>query len=146
MNEPEPRPKLPRLREDSGITCKGCGEIHWFEGYGEGCNTPTRHPNHEFQVLCTSKKEWFTYDLSSDEIIERNFSPVAYASNEVLLARIKNIEDQLAKLELKTAELPERDGIKQLRNDIKTDYSAFLADMLSKLQSPSSKGGAPPYG
>jgi len=59
------------------------------------------------------------------------------------MASISKIEKRLSNLENKTAELPEKDGIKQLTDELKENFSEFLADFLSKQNKQEPEGGGP---
>lgn len=65
---------------------------------------------------------------------------VSTSGNGELITRIIEIENRLAKLEVKTSELPEKDGMKQLKDAIKNDFTGFLADALKQSEAGAAYG------
>jgi hypothetical protein len=94
---------------------------------------PYRYKSGKYSVRCQVDGAWFDYKLRDDEIVYRETPPASsHESHESLLTRIIEIENRIAKLESKTAELPEKDGIEQLKAEMKGDFTGFLAETLKQ--------------
>jgi hypothetical protein len=129
-------PNRPRLYWAEGVVCKNCGQIHLFSGYGNN-NVPMKDLDDKIQVWCQKDGSWPEYDYDK-EVIEQQINPPTTGVDAEFAMRIVEIENRLKTLELKTAELPEKDGIKRLKSEINKDFTGFLADALKKTDS----GGA----
>jgi hypothetical protein len=128
------RPRPPKLVVKEVVVCKGCGDQHSFEGYGD--NVPSKYSRNDktVSVFCPTKKQFYTYSYDK-ETYDVPVNPLSI-SNE-LMAKILEIENKVKALEDKTAELPPKDGMKTFRTTINEDFSAFLADALSKISKQS---------
>ena len=94
-------------------------------------NVPVRnHSQGHFEVWCKKDGTWPEYN--NKELIEKQIDPPTTAIDSQVLMRIVEIENRLTKLETKTVELPEKDGITQLKAEMKGNFTGFLADALKQ--------------
>jgi hypothetical protein len=94
---------------------------------------PYKHISGKYSIRCPHDGVFYEYDLNEQERVYKE-EPPSTSDNQELVTRIIEIENRLTKLETKTAELPDKEGIKQL----KEDFAGFLANALKA----SGKGAA----
>jgi len=134
MDKGTPKEVAPsyRLREiwAEGVVCKHCGRPHWITGQGND-NVPVKNwLDERFEVWCREDGSW--HEHGDEDIIEKEISAPTTTIDSKILMRIVEIENRVTKLEGKISELPEKDGIKQLKDEMKNDFTGFLADALKK--------------
>src|SRR5208282_1163417 len=104
------------------VRCKGCNGLHRFK-YMEQVSFPKRDFS-IIDVVCSESGEWYRYTLRELIIYPKsNTKPDLEIEN-----RLAKLELRIQALENKTAELPEKDGIKELKKEIKDEFTGFLAD------------------
>lgn len=121
----------PRNSEDEGVECKGCGRIHYFRGFR--ANVSWKYKGTELiSIFCPAKDRMYDYDVNEDKII--------YTSEKITFERLElkilELEERIQSLEVKTAELPESDGIKQLKDEIMREHAQASGTDASKRKVP----------